>query len=120
MPIFWWLGHRAYVKFIGRELTSLFIAYAALLLLVQTWALGRGEEVYRQFLTRLESPAVVTLHVIVLVAVLFHTFTWLNLAPSALVVRLAGRRIPAAAVLLGHYVAWLGASSLVAWILLAR
>ena len=63
---------------------------------------------------------VVYFHVLVLIVVLFHAITWLNLAPQALVVRLAGRRVPDGRVLLGHYAAWLAASALVVWLLLVR
>jgi fumarate reductase subunit C len=54
-----------------------------------------------------------------LAGLLFHTLTWLHLAPRAMVVRLGGRRVPDAMVLLGQYAAWAGASALVAWVLLA-
>ena len=90
-PIFWWLGRFAYGKFIARELTSLAVGYAAVLLL----------------------------HGFILCALLFHSITWLNLAPRALVLRLGRTRIPDAAVLAGHYAAWLGATALVVWYLVA-
>ena len=34
VPIFWWLSERAYVKFIGREMTSVLVAYSAVMVLV--------------------------------------------------------------------------------------
>ncbi len=118
MPIFWWLGKLSYTRFISRELTSLAVAYAAILLLVQTWALGRGEAVYSRFLEAVQSTPLVILHIFVFAVLLFHTITWLNLAPKALVIRVAGRRLPDALVVAGHYLAWLGVSALVAWALL--
>ena len=120
IPIFWWLEKLCYTKFITRELTSLFVAYSALVLLVQTWAAGRGAEAYDRFLEWLARPAVVVLHALVLAAVLMHTITWLNLTPKALVLRLGGRRVPDAMVLLGHYAAWLGASAAIVWLVLGR
>ena len=56
MPIFWWLKKLAYVKFITRELTSLGVAYTAILLLIQIWILSRGEAAYERFLALLASP----------------------------------------------------------------
>jgi fumarate reductase subunit C len=114
-PIFWWLGRFAYGKFIARELTSLGVGYAAVLLMLQVWVLSRGPEAHELFRELLASPPVMLLHGLVLCALLFHSITWLNLAPRALVLRLGGVRIPDAALLAGHYAAWLGATALVVW-----
>jgi fumarate reductase subunit C len=116
-PIFWWLGRLSYTRFILRELTSLFVAFAALLLLVQVWALGQGEGPYARFESWLGSPVALALHAVVLVVLLVHTVTWLNLAPKAIVVSLRGRRVPDSLVLAANYLAWLAASGAVAWAL---
>ena len=120
IPIFWWLRSFAYIKFISRELTSLFVAYAGLLLLIEVSVLARGEAAYGRFLAWLQSPAVLALNAFVLLALLFHTFTWLNLAPRALVLRVGKRRVPDALVLAAHYSAWIAASALLAWLILRR
>lgn len=117
IPIFWWIRKRAYVKFITRELTSPFVAYAALLLLIQVWALARGEAAYDRFLAWLQLGPVLAWHGAVLLILLFHTVTWLNLAPKAIVVHAGGRRIPDAAVVAGHYLAWFAVSAFLAWLL---
>lgn len=118
MPIFWWLKKASYSKFITRELTSLAVAYAAVLLLAQVWILSAGQEAHERFQAILRSGPVLVLHGLILLSLLFHTITWLNLAPRALVVRLGRLRIPDALVLAGHYGAWLAATALVAWYLL--
>ena len=120
IPIFWWLRKLPYAKFITRELTSLAVGYTATLLLIQIWAMGQGEETYQRFLGWLEHPVAIVVHVIVVAGLLFHTVTWLNLAPKALVVRLGQRRVPDAAVLALHYVGLLLATALVAWLLIRR
>ncbi len=111
-PILWWLEKLAYKKFMLRELTSLAVAYAAVLLMVQISALSRGAAAYERFETVLRSPLALLFHTIVLLLLLFHSITWLNLAPKALVVRLGRRRIPNRAVLAGHYFGWLAATVL--------
>jgi fumarate reductase subunit C len=120
IPIFWWLGHRAYTLFIARELTSVFVAYAAVLLLVQAWLLGRGPAAYERFLAWLAAPAVLAFHGFVVAALVFHTVTWLGLAPSALVVYVRGRRIPGSAIAAAHYAALLLASGFLIWLILGR
>lgn len=120
MPIFWWLRRWNYTLFITRELTSLAVAYTALLLLFQVRAVRLGADAYRRFLEWERRPAVLALHVLVFVLLVVHTVTWLNLAPRAMVVRPFGRRVPDAAVLLGHYAAWLLVSLLLAFILIGH
>lgn len=120
MPIFWWLRKLSYARFISRELTSLFVAYAVIVLLIQVWTLTRGEAAYARFLEWLRSMPMLVIHGAVFVAVLFHTITWLNLTPKALSVRLGTRRVPGGAVLAAHYVAWLAVSALLAYVLLRR
>jgi len=120
MPIFWWLRRLTYARFILRELTSLAVAYAALLLLVEVYAVEAGPDAFSQFSAWLGSPPVVVLHGLVLLALLFHTVTWINLAPRALVLRFAGRRLPGAMVLLGHYVMLTATTVFLAWVLLRR
>lgn len=115
MPIFWWLRRLAYVKFISRELTSLAVLYTAVLLAAQIWALSQGEESYKRFGELLSRPLVVAVNGVVLVGLLFHTVTWLGLAPRALVVRLGHRRLPNGAVLAAHYFAWIAVSALIVW-----
>jgi fumarate reductase subunit C len=117
MRIFWWLGKPAYTKFIARELTSLAVAYTVVLLLVEILLLRRGEAAYARFLHWLALPPVLAFHVLVVAALLFHTFTWLGLAPKALVVKLGGRRLPDAAIVAGHYALWLVATVVVVWFL---
>lgn len=112
MPIFWWLRKWRYFRFIARELTSVLVAYAVLLLLAEVLAVARGPDAHAAFRAWLARPPVLIAHAVVLLGLLFHTVTWLNLAPRALVVRLGRRRIPPRAVLVAHYAAWIGVSAL--------
>ena len=115
-PIFWWLEKLAYGKFIVREMTSLAVGYAAVFFMFQLWVLSQGQETYQHFLRHLTSTPVMIFHGVVLAFLLFHSVTWFNLAPKALVVRLGRWRIPDALVLSGHYAAWLAATALVIWL----
>ena len=116
-PIFWWLERLAYGKFITRELTSVAVGYVAVLLMLEIWVLSEGPGAYERFMEILQSPAVLIFHGAVLLSLVFHSVTWLNLAPRALVLHLGRRRIPDAAVLVGHYAAWLVATLLLVWYL---
>ena len=116
MPIFWWIGRASYVRFIARELTSLAVGWAAGALVVVLAAIGRGEAAYHRLFELLGSPWVIAWHALVLAGLLFHTVTWLNLAPTALVLKLRGRRVSDRAVVAAHYAAWAAVSALVVFL----
>ncbi len=58
---FWWLKKRSYFIFVMRELSSIFIAYFVVFLLVFITAVGRGEDAYNDFLDGVSHPIVVAL-----------------------------------------------------------
>lgn len=116
LPIFWWLEKYAYAKFITRELTSLAVGYTAILLVLHVWFLSRSAQAYERFQDVLRSTPLLIFHGVVLLFLLFHSITWLNLAPKALVLRVGGKRVPDSLVLAGHYAAWLGTTAAVVWL----
>jgi fumarate reductase subunit C len=118
VSVWWWLQNPRYAGFVLRELTSVFVALFAAVLLWQLRALVQGPEAYAQFLARLATPPFLTLHAIAFAFVLFHAITWFNLAPKAMVVRLRGTRVPDWIVVGLNYAAWLVLSGAVAFLLL--
>lgn len=116
MSVWWWLKNRAYSKFVLRELTSVFVAFFAMLLLWQLRALAQGPDAYAQFLARLKAPLFLTVNTVAFLFVLFHTITWFNLTPTAMVVRVRGKRVPDKIVAGSNYVVWVLVSAVVAWI----
>ena len=118
VSVWWWLQNRSYAGFVLRELTSVFVAFFAVVSLWQLRALAQGPEAYAQFLARLGRPLFLALHGVAFLFVLFHSITWFNLAPKAMVVRLQGKRVPDWVVVGLNYAAWLFVSAAVAVILL--
>ena len=114
----WWLKRRPYLAFILRELSSVFVAWSVVFLLLLVAAVSGGEDSYRQFLAWAGRPAVLLLSAVSLLFVVFHAVTWFNLAPKAMVLRWQGRRVPGAWIAASNYAAWALASALVAWLLL--
>ena len=115
---YWWLGRPAYVSFITRELSSIFIAWFVVYLLLLVRAVARGDADYQQFLAWSRHPAVLALNVVTLFFVVFHAVTWFNLAPKAMVVHLGGKRLPPWVISVSNYGAWVVATAFVAWLLL--
>jgi fumarate reductase subunit C len=118
VSVWWWLESRSYTGFVLRELTSVFVAFFALVLLWQVRAVGHGPEAYARFLARMQTPLFLVLNGVALLFVLFHSITWFNLAPTAMVVRLRGKRLPDLVIAGANYAAWLVLSAAVAAILL--
>ena len=116
MSVWWWLKNRAYAKFVLRVMTSVFVALFAVLYLWQLRALAQGPDAYARFMARLKTPLFLTVDIVALVFVLFHTITWLNLTPTAMVVRVKGKRVPDTIVAGSNYVVWVVLSGVVAWI----
>ena len=115
MPIFWWVRRWVYICFIAREMTSVAVAYCAVLLILVYRALQSGPEAYASLMSLLSYPAMIVLHVFALFAVLYHSITWFNLSPKAMVVRVGRWRVPDLMIAGGNYVAWLLISGVIAW-----
>ena len=118
MSTWWWVGRWPYLKFILREISSVFVAWFVVLVLLQVRALGRGPQPYAAFEDWLRHPWVLLLNTVSFFFVLFHSITWFNLAPQAMPVRVAGRRLPDALIAGSNYVAWLAISLLLGRILM--
>ena len=115
---YWWLRKWYYLKFVLRELSSIFIAYFVVITLLQLHRLSLGPETYARFEERMKNPLMIALNAISFLFVLFHTITWFNLAPRAMVVRLGGKRVPDTLIAGSNYVLWLVISAGVAWFIL--
>jgi fumarate reductase subunit C len=116
---YWWTKRRSYLLFMLREISCVFVAWFVVYLLLLVHAIGAGRDSYLRFLDWSANPVVVALNVVALIFVLLHAVTWFGLAPSAIVLHIRGRRVPARAVLLGHYAAWLVISAFVAWLVMS-
>lgn len=114
-PIFWWVRRWVYVCFIARELTSVAVAYGAVLLILVYRALQSGPGAYAELMSCLSHPAMIVIDVFALFAVLYHSITWFNLSPKAMVVRLGRWRVPDLMIAGGNYAAWLFISAVIAW-----
>jgi len=118
MSVFWWVGRRSYLVFVLRELSSVFVAWSVVFLLLLVHAVSQGGKQYQQFLNLSSNPWMLALNAVTLAFLVFHAITWFNLAPQAMVVRLRGNRVPRSAITGAHYAAWALLSALVAWLIL--
>ncbi|MFE7802488.1 fumarate reductase subunit C [Nocardia sp. NPDC057440] len=115
---FWWVRRRSYLIFVLRELSSVFVAWFVVYLLLLVNAVSSGSEEYQRFLSRSAHPWMLALNGIALLFVLLHTVTWFNLAPKAIVVRVRNRRVAPAVILGLHYLLWGLLTAITLWVVL--
>ncbi|WP_396898666.1 fumarate reductase subunit C [Mycolicibacterium sp.] len=117
VPLLWWTRRTSYLRYMLREASCEAVAWSVVYLGLLVWALGTGR--YGWFQDFSAHPLVIALNLVTLAFLLLHTVTWFGLAPRAMVVHVRGQRVPAGAVLAGHYAAWLVVSAVIAWLVLA-
>ncbi|WP_328991093.1 fumarate reductase subunit C [Kribbella sp. NBC_01245] len=115
---FWWLERRSYLVFVLRELSSVFVAWFVVYLLLLVSAISAGSGEYERFVDWSGRAWVLVLNVVALLFVLLHAVTWFGLAPKAIVVRMRGRRVPPRVIAAAHYLLWLVLSAVTAWVIL--
>jgi fumarate reductase subunit C len=120
MSTYWWAGKWPYVKFILRELSSVFVAWFVVYLILLMRAVGRGQGTYQSFLDFSAHPVVLAVNVIAFFFITFHALTWFAVAPQAIVAHIGKKRVPAFLIAASHYGAWLVVSALIFWFLLRR
>lgn len=112
----WFMRSRAYALFVVRELTSVFVAWTTVFVVLLVDALISGT--FADFQAFAGQWWVISLNVIAFLATAYHSVTFLNLAPKATVVRLDGWRVPAFMIQGGNHSAWLAISVLVAYFIM--
>lgn len=118
MSTYWWLGRWPYLKFILREISSIFVAWFVIETLLQINALIDGPEAWIEMQDFFAKPVVIAINVVSLFFVIFHAVTWFNLAPKAMAVRVGGKRVPGILIAGPQYIAWIVVSIVIAWLLL--
>src|ERR1051325_10190947 len=106
MSTYWWLGRWPYLKFILRELSSVFVAWFVIMTLLQIDALRRGPADYMGFQDWLRSPVVIALNIIVFFFLVFQGGPGDTLPPKATAIRGGRGRVPAVLIAGPNYIAW--------------
>ena len=103
----WYRRNPRFMAYLLREGTSVFLASYAALLLWGLAALAGGPESYQRWLAFLSSPLSVLLHLLILVAAIYHTITWFRVAPKASpAINVGGKPVPDRIIVAGGYAAF--------------
>ena len=116
----WWLWRRSYFLFILRELSSLAVAWFVVSLLLLLRGVIGGPAAYQQYLDRAGHPLLLVVNVVSFAFVCLHALTWFNLAPQAMVVHVAGRRVPGWCIAASNYAALVVVTAMVVVLLVLR
>jgi fumarate reductase subunit C len=111
MPATWWLRNHHLVLFMIRELTSVFVAGYAVFLLVLIYLRFAGNR--QAFIDVLKSPVSIVLQLIALAFVVYHSVTWFNLTPKAVIIWRGEEKVSPALIAGAHYGLWAALSLIV-------
>jgi fumarate reductase subunit C len=114
MRAYWYFDRWPYLKFMLREASSIFVAWFAVVILLQLYALSSGPTAYGNFQRWMATPAVFIVNVITLVFVSFHAITWFTLVPRVMARQVLGRPTPELMSAAPNFGIWLVASVIVA------
>ena len=106
-PTSWYFRAPRYMRYMAREVTSIFIGIFTVIMLVGLARLGEGQAQYEDFLTTLYGAGPFMFLFVALLFALYNSFTWFNVAPKALPIQVGEDLMPDAVVAGGHYVVWI-------------
>lgn len=105
-PTTWYFRHPRYLRYMSREVTSLFVGAYCVLLVFGLGALAGGKDSYESFLLALQSPWSIAFHVAAFIAALYHATTWFNATQVAMKIQIGEDFLPGSTITGAHYVLW--------------
>src|SRR5690242_10915322 len=94
MSPYWYLDRWPYLRFTIRESSSIFVAWFAVVMLMQIHAISEGPGAYALFQAWMSEPLVIITNFIAFFFVAFHAATWFLLVPRVFVRHFMGNVIP--------------------------
>lgn len=105
-PTSWYFRHPRYLRYMSREVTSIFVGAYCVLLVFGLGALAGGKESYEAFLLVLQSPLSIAFHVAAFIAALYHATTWFNATQVAMKIQIGEEFLPGSTITAAHYAIW--------------
>ncbi len=95
----WWRRNPFFLVYMAREVTAIFVAAYALVLLAGLIRLAQGPAAFEQWLEGLRSPGSIAFHVLLLAVFAYHTWSWFTIMPKTMPpVVVGGRKLAPAAI----------------------
>ena len=86
----WWKRDPYFVRYMAREVTAIFVAAYAVVLLVGLVRLSQGEAAYNAWLQALQTPLSLVFHLVVLAVFCYHTWSWFSIMPKTMPIMFVG------------------------------
>jgi len=90
----WWKRDAYFMRYMAREVTAVFVAAYAVVLLAGLVRLSQGEAAFNGWLQYLKTPWMLVFHVIVLATFVYHTWSWFKIMPKTMpIMFIGGKRV---------------------------
>jgi fumarate reductase subunit C len=91
----WWRRNPYYGRYMLMETTSVIVAIYAVILLVGVWRLHQGQAPYDAWRAALRQPLAIAFHGFMLLAMVYHAYTWWKVLPKTLpLIHIGGKPVP--------------------------
>ena len=95
----WWRRDPYFMRYMVREATAVAVVLYAVVLMVGVLCLAQGEVAWNGWLAAMRSRLWIGLHVVMLVAMVYHTISWFEIMPKTLpMMFIRGERVSAQAI----------------------
>lgn len=95
----WWRRDPFFVRYMVREATAVAVALYAIVLTVGVVCLAQGEVAWGGWLAALRTPWAMLLHLVLLVAMAIHAYSWFDIMPKTMpMLFVGGRRVAASTI----------------------
>ncbi|MDK9702683.1 MAG: hypothetical protein OEL20_06050 [Sulfuritalea sp.] len=105
-PTTWYFRQPRYLRYMSREITSVFVGAYCVLLVVGLQRLAAGPAAWEAFLLGLRSADSIVFHLLALAATFYHAATWFNATQKAMPIQVGEDFVPGNIISGAHYVAW--------------
>jgi fumarate reductase subunit C len=95
----WWRSNPFFIRYMVREATAVAVAVYAIVLTTGMVRLAQGEAAWNGWLEALRSPSSLSMHLVLLVAMIVHAKSWFEIMPKTMpTIFIGGRRLAAATI----------------------
>ncbi|KPA53351.1 MULTISPECIES: fumarate reductase subunit FrdC [Photobacterium] len=99
----WWKDSSFYRFYMIREATVLPLIFFTICLTFGLGSLVKGPEAWQTWLNFMANPVVIILNILALAGSLFHAFTYFNMMPQVVPIRIKGKKLDKKIIVLAQW-----------------
>ena len=110
----WWKKNPYYIGHVLSEAMALFVAAYAFIMICGLYKLSQGEAAWNSWLAAMQSPLSIVVHLVLLVAMLYHVYSWFKVMPLSMPPIMMGQsKLSACAIITGGWLAAIASNLIV-------